>query len=253
VTYEELVALTDALVGELVPMPRPAPDVCPHCHSARDETQDFCGSCSRVLANFGHPCPTVLPISYYMTPAEGLALSPMRERMHDYKEHEDPVVRARAAREVGAILTRYIVDHGPRLQQKVGGWDELVTVPSKRSDGPSALAIALAPFADQVGKIWPALEAGPGEIRRASPNADGFRTTRSVQGVRVLLLDDTFTTGATLHSAAHALRAHGATVGGAIVVARKINPDPRWPNTENVWGRQTAHRFSFTARQYWDS
>jgi adenine/guanine phosphoribosyltransferase-like PRPP-binding protein len=49
-----------------------------------------------------------------------------------------------------------------------------------------------------------------------------FEVTIDVRGQRVLLVDDTFTTGASLFSATAALRRAGATVAGPLVLARHV-------------------------------
>lgn len=58
-----------------------------------------------------------------------------------------------------------------------------------------------------------------GVTDRARNLADAFRLRRPVDGLRVLLLDDVATTGATLAAASEVLRAGGAEVRGAAVLA----------------------------------
>lgn len=60
------------------------------------------------------------------------------------------------------------------------------------------------------------------EERRA--NVEGAFEARGVRGQRVLVVDDVFTTGATLVSAAAALREAGATVVEAVTFARAVLP-----------------------------
>lgn len=59
-----------------------------------------------------------------------------------------------------------------------------------------------------------------------------FAVTRSVNGERILLLDDTFTSGATLFSAVAALRDAGAQVVGPVVLGRHVRPD--WPPSRTM-------------------
>jgi phosphoribosylpyrophosphate synthetase len=60
----------------------------------------------------------------------------------------------------------------------------------------------------------------------------------------VLLLDDTLTTGARLHSAASALRLNGASAVAAVVIGRVINPE--WnENCRRIWDQARATQFTF--------
>jgi orotate phosphoribosyltransferase len=90
------------------------------------------------------------------------------------------------------------------------------------------------------------------EFRRA--REDGFRVRAgvSVEGRRFLLLDDTFTTGARIQSAYHALIAAGADVPAVIVVARKISSDERYGGNK-VLARQKRISFDFEANPWWVS
>ena len=248
---DELVELSDGLTDGLVSLPADAPDVCPACHTSKDLDDDLCFSCAQISATFGLSCPMVIPISYYRTPPESEPRSALRERMHDYKEHADPTVRKAEGRNVAAILSRYLVEQGAKLRVQVGNWDCLVAVPSTKADGWPALASALDEFANLIGRTSLLLRRGTGVIGRSSPNATAFDPTSDVTGLRVLLVDDTFTTGATLHSAARALMDHGAVVVAGLVVARKINPDARWAHSLQVWNRQAAIPFDFRARPFW--
>jgi predicted amidophosphoribosyltransferase len=242
---EELIDVTNDIVDELVPMPPNAPDVCPICRSGRKLDFATCWSCKHVRSQITYPCPIVIPVSFYRTP------SPLRERMHDYKESEDPSVRLVQSRVVGGILARYFEENSERLARSFTEWDAVVPVPSTKNPPPSALTRALnEDYSDFViPSEW--LSRGTGSMSHNKASESGFEVTSDVSEARVLLIDDTFTTGARMNSAAHTLRAAGATVVAGLVVARKINPPQM--NTGDLWERQSAIPFNFTDVPWWAS
>ncbi|WP_106397615.1 ComF family protein [Actinocorallia populi] len=63
-------------------------------------------------------------------------------------------------------------------------------------------------------------QVGLGAAERRANLADGLRVARPVAGASVLLVDDVVTTGASLAEAGRALRAAGAVLEGAAVLAR---------------------------------
>ncbi len=72
-----------------------------------------------------------------------------------------------------------------------------------------------------------AVQKGLGVVDRARNLDRVFVLARPVTGLRVLLLDDVVTTGSTLAAAASALRAGGADVVGAAVLAATARRDGR--------------------------
>jgi orotate phosphoribosyltransferase len=94
------------------------------------------------------------------------------------------------------------------------------------------------------------LTRGSGLMNFRQASETGFAATADVDGASVLLIDDTFTTGARIHSAAHALQVCGAHVMAGVVIARKINPDPTY-FTEAVWNRQSEIHFDFLVKPWW--
>ncbi|TDD27017.1 phosphoribosyltransferase [Actinomadura sp. KC06] len=130
----------------------------------------------------------------------------------------------------------------------VGGMFTLATtVPSTRQEAQPGVH----PFVDVVGKIRrlvtcyrPVLERGPGAAAHNLASDGAFRANERIDGARVLLLDDTFTTGARLQSAASVLTAAGAASVIAVVIGRVI--DSTWnENCSRIWEQATATEFDF--------
>jgi predicted amidophosphoribosyltransferase len=250
-THDDLVTLTDNFAQFLVPIPADAVDVCPICRTGKQPNYALCYSCGKVSSSFATPCRTIIPISYYTTPTEGPG-SPLREAMHDFKEHDDIDTRHKARHIVGGILVRYMHEHGQRMTEVYGPWDAIVAVPSTHHDQQPALAETVtSDFARLFDAPWPILGRGTGEIQRNRFSPEGFQIVGTVpEGLKVLLIDDTLTTSASLQSAAHVLATAGAKVIAAVVIARKINPSPTF-GSQDVWDRQSAIPFSFTAAPFW--
>ncbi|MHB1594226.1 MAG: phosphoribosyltransferase [Streptosporangiaceae bacterium] len=134
-------------------------------------------------------------------------------------------VRAQAAARLLALLAVFLRDHGHCLWLASGAGrpSHVAVVPSARTrPGPHPLASLLAPY---LTLPWAGLAARPGQhpVRELDP--DRFRAA-PVPGARVLLIDDTWTTGATAQSAAMALRRAGATSVVTVVLGRHVGPGP---------------------------
>jgi len=116
----------------------------------------------------------------------------------------------------------------------------LVAIPSSRAARRRRGFEPVRMLADRAGiRVTPlflparphAVQKGLGVAERAR-NLDGvFALARPVDGFRVLLLDDVVTTGATLAAAAGVLRAAGADVIGAAVLAATPRRDGRSAGT----------------------
>jgi predicted amidophosphoribosyltransferase len=246
----ELATTSDALSEELVPIPDDAADVCPLCRSGRTRPTRLCFSCEATSGHVGFPCPVVIPISYYTTP------SPLRERMHDFKEAESEKVRALESRNVASVASRYVAEHADRLAEVFGPWDRTVAVPSTHHSDAPALQVAIETnFPDPFAPFErPLTYNSDSNMRFRQADEDGFLLDPEIDiaGRRYMLIDDTFTTGARVQSAHHALIAAGAAVPVIVIVTRKINPDATY-GTDQLWARQSSVPFEFGSVQWWDS
>lgn len=169
--------------------------------------------------------PVVARIPGPATRAAGLHDGPLRSAIHRYKYREERGL----AEELGALLAQVVASdlgRGVRL-------DALVPVPlhpaRSRARGYDQVALLAGAVARRVGlPSRPALH----RIRHARPQVELDRAARarnvdgafvcvagSLTGLRVALVDDVVTTGATLGGAAGAARAGGARNVRAYVLA----------------------------------
>lgn len=107
---------------------------------------------------------------------------------------------------------------------------------------PLERAIQRSPYLH--GQFEPLLVRAEGPLSHRQASDRAFAVTQDLRGRRILLLDDTFTTGAALQSAASCLAQAGAKVVAAVVVGRIITPDFS-PEANSLWRRMARHMFDF--------
>lgn len=137
---------------------------------------------------------------------------------------------AAAQVQIAAILGRFLVRHEACLvaAAQVERFDIVTTVPSSHRDRDDS-----HPLRRIVGEILEPTRARHVRLlsrtdeevapRRFDPLK--FATRQPIDGASVLLVDDTWTTGASAESAAAALKGAGATTVAALVIGRHINRD----------------------------
>lgn len=192
----------------LVPVPAPGQlGICPVCHSSRDSAFSTCYPCAQA----GHlDPPSILPVTM------SIARGAVHHHLRMYKDSPDARTRERLTMRLAALLSLFMEKHA----DCVGEWDLVTCVPS-----PSR--VAMTPVVAKLNRFYQrdvqALRSVPGTGERSlDPNQ--FEAICEVEGQRVLLLDDTFTTGAKLFSAVAALRGSGATIVGPVVLGRHVEP-----------------------------
>lgn len=195
----------DRLRPGLVPVPIAQVGVCRLCHSGVNPGYQVCYPCHS--AGFLSP-QEIVPIT--MSVERGL----LHDHLRGYKDDIADDARRQKTNRLAALTSMFLGRHGDCL----GPFDSVVTVPSDRRD-------AAVDIVDSVRRLRarhaPALEATSVDVDRAL-DPGRFRVTRSVAGERVLIFDDTFTTGASVFSAAAALRSAGAEVADILCVGRHV-------------------------------
>lgn len=207
-----------------------APIGCRVCCGPPGTAGGVCFACRVVGRRLGLPLAPVLPAR--LCPVPG----PLYTVLMGYKESPVREARDRFAPLVRQLFGDFLRVHASCVVAAAGGpIDAVLPVPSSRRPSGSPLwaldglaAVACAPLA---GARWSPdlLVRGGRPANHMRPDASAFvvpgaRQAR-VRGRRVLLLDDTYVSGARAQSAASSLRRAGA--GAAVIVAagRVLRPD----------------------------
>ncbi len=237
--------VSDPLANICTAVPPAAEGVCEICHGRPKPGFETCYSCSEAVGQVTRPCTTVIPISLYE------ASSQLHHHLRQYKDSVFEYVRRDSSLKLGALLARFIFDHTECIERAAGGrWDAITTVPSsagRLGEHPLIRAIGVVP--DLRKHTRSLLVRGPGEIRHNKAADDGYvlapdLTPASVDGASLLLVDDTYTSGARVQSAASAIQLAGGRVGAIITIGRVINP--RFSDdVKAYWEAQRAIPFSF--------
>jgi predicted amidophosphoribosyltransferase len=232
------VAELTALYSNFLFGPRRGPGVCETCFNLTDGYAR-CFSCSHTEQWLE----AVAPISY------SVAHEQLHHALAGYKRAQQPVAR-RLQVELAAVLWRHLAAHEKCVARASGvkaeRFELVTTVPSGDPQRDH-----LHPLPRLVGEL-----TGPTRTRHrrllrrsAKPvasrafDAEKFEPVVPLDSEPVLLIDDTWTTGASAQSAAAALRSAGAGAVATVVIGRHVNRE---------WGGNDR-RLSALAMPYdWD-
>lgn len=192
------------------------------------------------MSQVAYPLRLVVPIS----------LTRIDEQLHrvlwGYKNSAVDEVRDRFSIQIAALLARFLASHRSCIATAAGyNWDTVTIVPSTRErPGGHPLAGVLDMVKVLRGDYQPLLQPGSAHIDHNQADDAGFTADVAAEGRRVLLVDDTFTSGARLQSAASALRLSGAEVVAGLVVGRVISPEWNAPS-KALWDKARRIPYSF--------
>jgi predicted amidophosphoribosyltransferase len=208
--------------------PRGGPGVCVTCFNLIDG-YERCYACAYGKSVLD----AIAPISY------SVAHEPLHHALFSYKR-----LRGRLADRFGAqlaaILWRYLERHEQCLARAAGVAElELVTtVPSgdRHRDRQHPLRTLVAERLDPThGRYERLLVRSAFEVGPRVFDSLKYLAVRPLDGESVLLIDDTWTTGANAQSAAAALKAAGAGKVAAVVIGRHVNRE--WHDNDRRLGR----------------
>lgn len=198
--------------------PRPGPGVCRQCFNLTDG-YDRCYACAQRPSILE----IVVPISY------SVAHEQLHHALASYKRLTGDVA-CRLALQLAAVLWRFLDGHEQCVARGAGvqAFSVVTTVPSGDYSRDER-----HPLRSIVGKlVEPTRSRYQRLLRRSSVDIDPrtfsaakFTVERPLHGEPVLLIDDTWTTGANAQSAGAALRDAGAGPLAAVVIGRHINRD----------------------------
>jgi predicted amidophosphoribosyltransferase len=214
------VAELTALYGNFMLGPIPGPGVCDVCSDLIDAD----GRCHRCVGAT-QDLDAVAPVSY------SVADEQLHHALSGYKRPPD-VVASRFQVELAAVLWRYLELHEACVAYaaQTKGFAVVTTVPSstpKRVDTHPLQRIVgdlVRPTRDRYERLL-RRSTKTTQPHRLDPHK--FEAARDLTGTDVLLIDDTWTTGANARSAAAALKAGGARTVAAVVIGRHLHRDYR--------------------------
>jgi Phosphoribosyl transferase domain len=232
---------TDPYLQTYTQVPAAGSGVCAVCHSGPGPGHATCYSCAEVMRQVSHPTTNVIPISLYTLNSQ------LWHVLRFYKDGSGRSAQLHAM-QVAAIIARFAAQHLPCVAGVLGGDLTVVTsVPSTRSPprpGRHPLETAITRVGTLASLYAPLLGRGPAHVDHNQADNDAFTVAARLTGQRVLIIDDTFTTGARLQSAVSALRRNGASAVAAVVVGRVISPE--WnDNCRRIWDQARESQFSF--------
>jgi predicted phosphoribosyltransferase len=199
-------------------LPRPGPGVCRTCCTFTDGF-DRCYVCARTE----QWADAVAPISY------SIAGEQLHHELASYKRLTGDVAR-RLAAQLAAVLWRFLDIHERCVAAatNTSGFEVVTSVPSgdreRDEDHPLRRIVGqlVGPTRDRHVRL---LERSNRPLAGREFNPGKYVATRELHGQPLLLIDDTWTTGANAQSAAAALKAAGAGPVGVVVIGRHINRD----------------------------
>jgi hypothetical protein len=215
-------------------VPGPGPGVCAVCRGPASRGQRICFACRTVARRLGLPLAPVLPARLCPLP------SPLYTVLLGYKESPVAEARLRFGAIVRALLQAFAAGGRGRLEALAGAPFDLVSlVPSTHRPGPAPLG-RVAGLDGAMSRVFAPAQwtpdllqrndapGGPPPVAHMRPDPAAFSLLdagSSVAGACVLLLDDTYVSGARAQSAAATLQQSGARATVIAPLGRVLRPD----------------------------
>ncbi|HEY6295025.1 MAG TPA: phosphoribosyltransferase [Streptosporangiaceae bacterium] len=204
--------------------PDPPTTACTVCRGPARSGYARCYQCeAHEMLGHGLLADAVVPISY------AVKGTPFADDLWRYKSSSSSQAVTPSGRSLLALLLAFLDDHAQCIWRRAAmpgpGPDRLAVVPSGVGRPGSHPLLALARPHISL-PLWP-LAIRPGRQGR-DLDLHRFQAGAGPRGCGVLLLDDTWVSGASAQSAVAALKLAGAGRVALVVLGRHVNPaDPR--------------------------
>lgn len=254
-TTDRAELITDLVGGRVL---RPVIDVgaCEGCGkpSMGRRNWAYCGDCLTLRRLHDRPLRSFEPISFARTDERLFGM--IRAWKEEGCATEGPLSNLPGSygRPIAAILSAYLEAHREDLD--LDAETTLVTfVPTRSPVVGQALALAAArdwyaPPLTETGSADPVLpcqRSMPAD-RRVRRSADSWSVLGPVESARIVLIDDIYTTGASMHSFARALRDAGAAEVRAVAVVRTVGG---YVYSDTLERRRTRGTLTWSAEARW--
>ncbi len=209
----------------LAPVLSGAAGVCPLCFGAMPSSSTRCSNCADALKRTGSKVADLAtPLTYR------LGYTYDNQAAHDLRAYKAVPPSSEAQLRLTCLFWHFCQRHLVCMKERLGitGFTHVAFVPStRRARSVHPLQAMLSPMIP-LPRAELALNEGIDPSRRAVHT--GWFTADPVAPVderptAVLLIDDTWVTGARVQSAAHCLKNAGAEKVAVLVLARQINPE----------------------------
>ncbi len=199
------------------------PGICVVCHTFIDREYSRCYRCGNQPSELD----AVVPITY------SEHLSQMHTVLRQYKDAAAPKARAYMMTRLAAILWRFLEAHESHVavaaEAQKGHFDVVVTVPSSTPERDEQRSMLRWIVGEGCG---PTSERYERVLRATGKTVPGrafdpirYTATESLDGLDVLLVDDTWAAGGHAQSAGFTLKEAGARKVGLVAIGRHVRPD----------------------------
>ncbi len=200
--------------------------ICCLCGGPTQPGSSVCFCCRSVVRRLQQPLVNVRAVTSFQVGDD------VHYLLRGYKDAPDTTTRTACTTAIATLVDHWLAGDGSRWWSRLHSTPALVTaVPSAQRSGKPPVERLIEAVPELASRYRPLLIPGPAPTDHLVASRQGFSVPSLPRkggidpGTCVLVVDDTFTTGARVQSAVAALRVGGLQVGGALVVGRAVAPD----------------------------